>query len=92
MTANKPVHEIRLGRVRVAVWENQSVAGPFHSVTLSRLYKDEAGKWADSASFDRDDLPLLAKLADQAHTWIYEQRAATKATVGEETPLSSAAR
>lgn len=74
MTANKPIHEIKLGRVRAAVWENESANGPFRSVTLSRLYKDEAGKWADAASFDRDDLPLVAKVADLAHTWVYENR------------------
>ena len=85
MSAKKPVHEFRLGRIRAAIWENDSASGPFHSVTLSRLYKDEAGQWADSASFDRDDLLLIAKLADQAHTWIYEQRSAAKVVTGDET-------
>jgi len=85
MSAKKPVHEIRLGRIRAAIWENDSASGPFNTVTLSRLYKDDAGKWSDSASFDRDDLPLVAKLADQAHTWIYEQRSATKVVSAEET-------
>ncbi|MBX9623413.1 MAG: hypothetical protein K2X82_06325 [Gemmataceae bacterium] len=71
---SKPVHEIRLGRVRAAVWVNEGANGPFLSVTLSRLYKDESGKWADAQSFDRDDLPLVAKVADRAHTWIHESR------------------
>ena len=84
MSAKKPVHEFRLGRIRAAIWENDSTSGPFHTVTLSRLYKDDAGKWSDSASFDRDDLPLVAKLADQAHTWIYEQRSAAKVTAVDE--------
>ncbi|MBX9583521.1 MAG: hypothetical protein K2X87_24735, partial [Gemmataceae bacterium] len=74
MTATKPVHEIRLGRVRAAVWANDGSHGPFLTVTLSRLYKDESGKWADAQSFDRDDLPLVAKVADRAHTWIHEHR------------------
>ena len=26
----------------------------------------------DSTSFGRDDLPLVAKIADQAHTWIFQ--------------------
>lgn len=29
--------------------------------------------WALSRSFGRDDLPLLSKVADMAHTWIYEE-------------------
>ena len=66
----KPVHEVRLGRVRAAVWENDTKNGAMHNVTLTRLYKDDDDNWADSTSFGRDDLPLLAKVADQAHTWI----------------------
>jgi hypothetical protein len=42
-------------------------------VTFTRLYKDESDQWKDSTSFGRDDLPLLAKLADQVHSWIFEQ-------------------
>jgi hypothetical protein len=82
----RPVHEIRLGRVRAAIWENQTENGPRHNVTISRLYKDEeANQWKDSASFGRDDLPLVAKVADQAHTWIFEQAAAGSAAAsGEE--------
>ena len=69
----KPVHEVRLGRVRAAVWENDTKNGAMHNVTLTRLNKDDDDNWADSTSFGRDDLPLLAKVADQAHTWIFEQ-------------------
>ena len=71
--SKKPVHEVRMGRVRAAVWENETKNGSMHNVTLSRLYKDDNDNWADSTSFGRDDLPLLAKVADQAHTWIFEQ-------------------
>jgi hypothetical protein len=41
-------------------------------VTISRLYRD-GDQWKDSSSFGRDDLPLLAKVADLVHTWIYQQ-------------------
>jgi hypothetical protein len=71
--AKKPVHEIRLGRIRAAIWENETQNGTLHNVTFSRLYKDEEDQWADSASFGRDDLPLLAKVADMVHTWIFQK-------------------
>lgn len=71
-TANKPVHEIRLGRIKAAIWENDTQNGTRHNVTLSRLYKD-GEQWKDSQSFGRDDLPLVAKVSDQAHSWIFEQ-------------------
>lgn len=81
----RPVHEVRLGRVRAAIWENQTDNGPRHNVTVSRLYKDEeANQWKDSASFGRDDLPLVAKVADLAHSWIFEQAAGASAQAGDD--------
>lgn len=74
----RPVHEIRLGRIRAAVWENQTANGVRHNVTLTRLYKD-GDKWKDSTSFGREDLPLLAKVVDMAHTWLYQHAASSSA-------------
>ncbi len=67
---NRPVHEVRLGRIKAAIWENDTQNGTRHNVTVSRLYKD-GDAWKDSTSFGRDDLPLVAKVADLAHTWIF---------------------
>ena len=75
-SANRPVHEFRMGRIRAAVWANQTENGVRHNVTFSRLYKDDqSNQWKDSQSFGRDDLPLLAKIVDRAHTWIFDQAA-----------------
>ena len=71
MAKKRPVHEVRLGRIRAAIWMNKTDSGVFHNVTFARLYKD-GDDWKDSTSFNRDDLPLLAKVADMAHTWIYQ--------------------
>jgi hypothetical protein len=71
-TKKRPVKEIRIGRVRAAVWENETENVTFYNVTLSRLYKD-GNEWKDSSSFGRDDMPLVAKVCDQVHTWIFEQ-------------------
>jgi len=67
-----PVHEIRLGRIRAAIWENDTQNGTRHNVTVSRLYKD-GDEWKDSSSFGRDDLPLVGKVLDRCHDWIFEQ-------------------
>lgn len=69
----KPVTEIRLGRIKAALWANETDNGIRHNVTLSRLYKPEGGDWQDSTSFGRDDLPLVAKVCDLAHTWIFQK-------------------
>lgn len=71
--SQQPVHEIRLGRIRAAVWVNKTEHGVRHNVILSRLYKDDQDQWQDSISFGREDLPLVAKVADMAHTWIFLQ-------------------
>lgn len=71
MSNQGPVHEIRLGAIKAAIWENDTRNGPRHSVTLSRLYKD-GDEWKRTESFGRDDLPLVAKVADLAHTFIFE--------------------
>ena len=73
MTTNqKPIHEIRLGAIKAAIWQNESTNGIRYNVTISRLYKD-GDTWKRTESFGRDDLLLVAKVADQAHTWIIEQ-------------------
>lgn len=69
----RPVHEERMGRVTAAVWRNETSAGTRHNVTVSRIYTDDEGNWHRSASFGRDDLPLVAKVLDRAHSWIFDQ-------------------
>lgn len=69
-TRTRPVHELRMGRIRAAIWANETQNGTRHNVTVSRIYKD-GNDWKDSSSFGRDDLPLVAKVMDQAHSWIF---------------------
>ena len=65
----RPVQEVRLGSVKAAIWENTVGDIVRHNVTFSRIYKDGA-EWKSSDTFGRDDLLVLAKVADQAHSWI----------------------
>ena len=69
---NKPVHEVRLGFIKAAVWRNETESGIRYNVTFSRLYKD-GEQWKSTESFGRDDLLLLGKVADQTHSWICSQ-------------------
>ena len=70
--SNLPVKTFRLGRIKAAVWENEGEQ-KFYSVTFARTYVGDDNKYHDTDSFGRDDLPLVAKLADQAHTFIFER-------------------
>ncbi|MGA2254518.1 MAG: hypothetical protein ABSG53_07650 [Thermoguttaceae bacterium] len=71
----KPAHEIRLGRIRAVIWANHADSREvWFNVTVSRLYKD-GEQWKDTTSFGRDDLPIVAKVADMAYAWIWGQDA-----------------
>ena len=59
-----------LDAILAVVWANQTDAGIRHNVSVVRLYRD-GETWATSDAFGRDDLPLLSKVADLAHPWIF---------------------
>ncbi|MEM9410898.1 MAG: hypothetical protein AAGA30_07280 [Planctomycetota bacterium] len=70
--SNKPVNEIRLGKIKATIWANESENGLRYNVAVTRIYKD-GSDWKESSSFGRDELLLVAKVVDLAHSWIYEQ-------------------
>ena len=66
----KPIDEVRLGRIKAAIWQNevQTDDGTFvrYGVTFERLYLNADGQWRGTSSFGKDDLLLLAKVAEAA--------------------------
>ena len=68
----RPVHEVRLGLIKGAIWANTTREGVMFNVTFERSYKD-GEEWRTTHSFGRDDLLKVAKLADEAHSWITRQ-------------------
>lgn len=71
-TKTRPVHEVRMGRIKAAIWANQTDSGVMHNVTLARIYRDNDGNWNETHSLGRDDLLLAAKVLDAALTWVVE--------------------
>jgi hypothetical protein len=74
-TKDRPAHEVRFGRLKATIWRQESEKGPWFNVVLSRSYRDEGGNWHAATSFGSRHLLELAKLCDQAHSWIAEQAA-----------------
>ncbi len=65
----KPVAKVSLFPITAAIWRNESTEGDkFYSVTFERSYRDRDGNWKSANSFNGDELLLLAKVADLAHT------------------------
>jgi hypothetical protein len=73
----KPAHKIRNRTLSVTIWKNEGEKGPFYSVTPSRSYK-QGDQWKESDSFGEDDLLPLAKLLDEAHSWIVNAQQAER--------------
>lgn len=76
---NVPVHTVRVGAIKVAVWKNSTQNGPMYNSTLVRSYRNQQGEWAESGSLSRDDLLVAAKALDLAHTFIVEAEATARA-------------
>ncbi|MCA9306424.1 MAG: hypothetical protein KDA16_07815 [Phycisphaerales bacterium] len=73
MNTTKPIHQVRLGTVKAAVWANPTDDDRTrYSVTVQRIYRDN-GEWKRTTSFRRNDVLVLAKVLDLAHSWICQQ-------------------
>lgn len=65
-----PVHVIRFGLIKCQIFQRSTGRGDRHYATVVRLFRN-GDKWVESKQFGRDDLPLVVKVIDLAHTWIY---------------------
>jgi hypothetical protein len=76
---NKPAHTIRRpGGLKLAIWKNDGEHGLFYTATATRSYKD-GDQWKETTSFHHQDLLPLAKMFDEAETWIAQELAKVKA-------------
>lgn len=69
MEGRKPVHEVKIGRVRATIWPAETRRGTLYSVVVARWYESE-GKWKSSTSLDHADLLHAAKALDVAESWV----------------------
>ncbi|RUL84588.1 hypothetical protein [Tautonia sociabilis] len=81
---DRPVRVVRIRNIRGNIWGNRLDDGRIvYNVTIDRIWKEDdqtdeagavikAGQWQQSQSFGKDDLLVVAKVADLCHTWIYK--------------------
>ena len=72
---SQPAHKFRDGALQVTIWRNPTEKGVFYSVTPARGYK-KGDAWKETESLGFDDLLAMAKLLNQAHSWIVEAKKA----------------
>ena len=84
----KPIHEIRLNHVKLAIWRNEGETGTWYSVSACRVYRTKEGAWQQAPSFHAADLLALSKAADMADSWIRQSahRATARQSAPEESP------
>jgi hypothetical protein len=66
---NRPVHTIRHRSIKASIWRNTTAKGPVYNVIIVRGFKD-GDEWKDSHSFGYNDLPIVAKLLNDCHSYI----------------------
>jgi hypothetical protein len=70
MGKKQPAHEIKLGKIRVTIWANETEDHDvWFNAVISRLYK-AGNTWKETTTLGHDDLPVAMKAIDMAYTWI----------------------
>jgi len=69
--SNRPIHEIKEGGIKLAVWANEKG----ESVTIDKRYKTPAGEWKSTNRFFESDISKLANVCKQYLDWKTTQAA-----------------
>ncbi len=70
-----PAKKFRAGAVSATIWKNdrQRATGEtfsYHTVSLDRSYKDQAGNWKTASSLRLQDLPKAALVLQEAYRYL----------------------
>lgn len=75
MEKKQPAHEIKLGKIRVTIWANETEGHDvWFTAVVTRLYKT-GNTWKDTTTLKHDDLLVAMKAIDMAYTWIWRKQA-----------------
>lgn len=77
---SKPIKQFRSGAVMVSVWPRRHNEKISYNATPQRAYLDKKdlsggaeGTWKYTENMDRDNLPVVAALLNQAFSWMVAQ-------------------
>ena len=70
---NKPEKKFNCGSISASIWANTKVVTgetvKLYSVTINKAYKEE-DEWKHTNSFNIEDLPKVALVANEAYKYI----------------------
>lgn len=72
--SNSPIETKRAGPIKATIWENQNEKGQtYHSVTITRTYRDGDGDWKETGQHFTEHLPMVQHVASQAYGFIQDR-------------------
>lgn len=72
--SNSPIKVIRAGYIKGTIWENKNKKGEiYHSIDISRSYRDGEGKWHETNQLFTEQLPQARVVADNSYAFIHER-------------------
>ena len=69
----KPIHVLRDGRLKVAIWKVDTGNG-FLTASVARAYQDKQGEWQERASFSLYELGRVIVLLEEAKVFMEKAR------------------
>lgn len=69
----RPYLELKDGMVKATIWHEVRDGEKHFNIAFTRLFK-ESDRWWDGAYFQKQDMPALCRLANDAELWISQQR------------------
>ena len=86
---SKPAYTSRHRRLQIAVWQNSSAKGTYFNASLQRSYQDGKEWKRSQSSLNRDDLLVVAKLLNWAHSAVNVARSSDATPPAANRPVSS---
>lgn len=72
--SNSPIEVKRAGPVKATIWENTNDTGKiYHSIDISRSYRDGDGKWHETNQLFTEQLPMAEIVANKAYSFIHDR-------------------
>ena len=62
-STQQPAAKVKSGAVVATIWTNEGQNGPFHTITLSRSYKDRDDNWQRTSNLRPKDMPDVQTVA-----------------------------
>ena len=67
---NRPEKQISTGAIQASIWNNVKGNVSFKTISLTRRYKDQNGKWQSSNNLRVTDIPKAQLVLSKAYEYL----------------------